>query len=155
MSHFQTKIELSHENAHRRQEAVYNFIYCFPLCDYILHSEDIPRLILGEEMKMDMATSDYIAGRELEHLGLVQGSIVKVKNIGQDFKAVMKTIVGGEIQQYTELMQEVRAAATERMQQEAQSMRADAIIAVRYATAQIMDSAAEIVAYGTAVRYKK
>lgn len=104
---------------------------------------------------MDMSTTNCIAGKELEHLGLVQGSIVKAKNIGQDFKAVVKTIVGGEIQQYTELMQEARADATERMKQEAQSMGADAIVAIRYATSQIMDSAAEIVAYGTAVRYKK
>lgn len=103
---------------------------------------------------MDMATTDYITGKELEYLGFVKGNIVQVKNIGQDLKAVVKTVVGGEIHQYTELMQEARATATERMVQEAQNMGADAIVAVRYATAQLMDTAAEIMAYGTAVRYK-
>lgn len=103
---------------------------------------------------MNMATTDYIAGKELEYLGFVQGNIVQAKNIGQDLKAVVKTVVGGEIQQYTELMQEARATATERMVKEAQNMGADAIVAVRYATAQLMDTAAEIMAYGTAVRYK-
>ena len=104
---------------------------------------------------MDMATADTIAGKELEHLGLVQGNIVLAKHIGQDIMAGFKAIVGGEIQQFTELLKEARATATERMVQEAQSMGADAIVTVRYATSQIMDPAAEVMAYGTAVRYKK
>lgn len=104
---------------------------------------------------MDMATTDYITGKELEHLGLVQGSIVQSKHIGKDIMAVMQTVVGGEIVPYTELMQEARAAAAKRMIQEAQNMGADAIVAIRYATAQLMDTAAEVMAYGTAVRYKK
>ncbi len=103
---------------------------------------------------MYLATTDFVAGKELEHLGLVQGNIVDSKHIGKDIMAGLKTIVGGEIQQYTELMKEARRIATERMIQEAQNMGADAIIAVRYSTAQIMDTAAEIMVYGTAVRYK-
>jgi len=104
---------------------------------------------------MELSTTDYIAGKELENLGLVQGNIVTTKHIGQDFMAGLKSIVGGEIQQFSELLREARATATERMIQEAQKLGADAIVAVRYATAQIMDPAAEVMAYGTAVRYKK
>ena len=104
---------------------------------------------------MDIATTDYIAGKELEHLGLVQGNVVLTKHIGQDIMAGLKAIVGGEILQFTELLKEARVTATERMIQEAQNLGADAIITVRYSTAQIMDPAAEVMAYGTAVRYKK
>ncbi|MCL2321529.1 MAG: YbjQ family protein [Oscillospiraceae bacterium] len=104
---------------------------------------------------MDLATTDYIAGKELEHLGLVQGNIVLTKHIGQDIMAGLKAIVGGEIIQFTELLKEARTTATERMIQEAQNLGADAIITIRYSTAQIMDPAAEVMAYGTAVRYKK
>lgn len=104
---------------------------------------------------MDIATTDYISGKELEYLGLVQGSIVQSKNIGKDIKAVMQTFVGGEIIPYTELMQDARADATKRMIEEAKRLEADAIVAVRYTTAQLMDTAAEMMAYGTAVRYKK
>lgn len=104
---------------------------------------------------MDISTTDYIAGKELEHLGLVQGSIVLSKHIGQDIMAGFKAIVGGEIQTFTELMQEARSTAMKRMIQEAQNMGADAIVTIRYATAQIMDPVAEVMAYGTAVRYKK
>lgn len=104
---------------------------------------------------MEMATTDHIAGKELEYLGFVQGSIVLSKHLGQDLMAGFKAIVGGEIKQFTELMQEARTTATSRMIQEAQSMGADAVVAVRYATAQIMDPVAEVIAYGTAVRYKK
>ena len=104
---------------------------------------------------MDMATTDYIAGKEVEHLGLVRGNIVMTKHLGQDIMAGFKAIVGGEIQQFTELLNDARNTATERMVQEAQNLGADAIIMVRYATSQIMDPAAEVMAYGTAVRYKK
>ncbi len=103
---------------------------------------------------MDIATTDFIAGKELVHLGLVQGNTVNSKHIGKDIMAGLQTIIGGEIQPYTELMREARKIATDRMIQDAQSMGADAIIAVRYSTAQIMETAAEIMVYGTAVRYK-
>lgn len=102
---------------------------------------------------MMLATTDYITGKQLEHLDLVQGNVVQTKSIGKDIKAVGKIIVGGEIKQYTELMKEARSIATERMIQEAKEMGADAIVAVRYATLDIMDTASEVMAYGTAVKY--
>jgi len=102
---------------------------------------------------MDLATTECILGKELEFLGLVRGSIVLTRHIGKDLMAGFKAIVGGEIKQFTELLQEARNTATERMIQEAQNLRADAIVTIRYATAEIMDSAAEVMAYGTAVRY--
>jgi len=104
---------------------------------------------------MDIATTDYITGKELEHLGLVQGNIVLTRHIGQDIMAGLKAIAGGEIQQFTELLKDARVTAVERMVKEAQNLGADAVVAVRYATSQIMDPAAEVMAYGTAVRYKK
>lgn len=104
---------------------------------------------------MKLSTMDYITGRELEHLGLVQGNVVQTKHIGKDLMAVGKMIVGGEIQQYTELLKEARGVATERMIQEAQALEADAIVAVRYSTSDIMDTASEVMVYGTAVRYQK
>ena len=103
---------------------------------------------------MLLSTMDYITGKELEQLGLVQGNVVQTKSIGKDFKAIGRTLVGGEIQQYTELLKEARNIATERMVQEANEMGADAIVAVRYATSNIMDTASEVMAYGTAVRFK-
>jgi len=104
---------------------------------------------------MDIATTDYITGKELEHLGLVQGNIVLTRHIGQDIMAGLKAIAGGEIQQFTELLKDARVTAVEHMVKEAQNLGADAVVAVRYATSQIMDPAAEVMAYGTAVRYKK
>jgi len=104
---------------------------------------------------MYLSTTESVAGQELECLGLVQGNIVLARHIGQDFMAGLKAVVGGEIQQYTDLLREARTTATERMVQEARNLGADAVVMVRYATAQIMDPAAEVMAYGTAVRFKK
>jgi uncharacterized protein YbjQ (UPF0145 family) len=104
---------------------------------------------------MDMATTDCIAGKELEYLGLVRGSIVLTRHIGKNIMAGFKSIAGGEIQQFTGLLQEARNTATERMVQEAKALGADAITAIRYATSQIMDPAAEVMVYGTAFKYKK
>ena len=103
---------------------------------------------------MLLTTMDYITGKELEPLGLVQGNVVQTKGIRKDLKAIGKAMVGGEIQEYTALLKEARGIATERMIQEANEMGADAIVAVRYATSDIMDSASEVMAYGTAVKYK-
>ena len=102
---------------------------------------------------MILSTMDYITGKELEQLGLVQGNVVQTKSIGKDIRAIGRTIVGGEIKQYTELLKEARCTATERMIQEAQTLGADAIVAVRYTTSDIMDSASEVMAYGTAVKF--
>ena len=97
---------------------------------------------------------DHIPGREIEALGLVKGTVVQSKNFGKDFMAGMKTLVGGEIKSYTEMLTEARQIATKRMVDEAEALGADAIVNVRFGSSSIMQSAAEVVAYGTAVRYK-
>lgn len=102
---------------------------------------------------MILATSENISGKTLEHMGLVKGNVVQSKHIGKDFMAGLKNIVGGEVTAYTEMLSEARKIATDRMTAEAQAMGADAIVAVRYASASIMEGAAEILAYGTAVRF--
>ena len=108
---------------------------------------------IEEAIKMQLTTTEYIAGKELGHLGLVQGNVVQTKNLGKDFKAIGRAIVGGEINDYTELLKNARGVATERMIQEAKELGADAIVAVRYATSGIMDTASEVMAYGTAVKF--
>lgn len=97
---------------------------------------------------------DYIPGKELEVLGLVKGTVVQSKHLGRDFMAGLKTIVGGEIRGYTEMLVEARQIATRRMAEEAEGLGADAVINVRYGSAAVMAGAAEVIAYGTAVRYK-
>lgn len=102
---------------------------------------------------MKIYTTDYITGKQLGTLGLVQGSTVQSKHIGRDIAASFKTIVGGELKGYTEMMNEARKKATDRMIEQAEAMGADAIISVRYASSAVMDGAAEIMAYGTAVKF--
>ena len=97
---------------------------------------------------------DHIPGREIEPLGLVKGTIVQSKNFGKDFMATMKTLVGGEIVVYTEMLNEARQIATKRMVDEAQALGADAIVNVRYGSSSVMQGAAEVVAYGTAVKVR-
>ena len=97
---------------------------------------------------MKLVNIDYIPGKELEVLGIVKGTVVQSKNFGKDFMAGMKTLVGGEITGYTEMLNE----ATKRMVDEAQAMGADAIINIRYGSSAVMQGAAEVIAYGTAVR---
>ena len=103
---------------------------------------------------MILVNTDYITGRELEMLGLVQGSTIQSKNIGRDITQALKSIVGGELESYTDMMNQARALATQRMTQQAEAMGADAIVAVRYASSTVMEGAAEIIAYGTAVKFK-
>jgi uncharacterized protein YbjQ (UPF0145 family) len=102
---------------------------------------------------MKIYTTDYITGKNLETLNLVQGSTVQSKHIGRDLAASFKTIVGGELKGYPEMMNEARKVATARMIEQAEAMGADAIIAVRYSSSAVMDGAAEIMAYGTAVKF--
>lgn len=105
---------------------------------------------------MKLVNIDYIPGYEIvEALGIVKGQIVQSKNIGRDFMAGMKTIVGGEITSYTDMISLARSMATKRMVDEAESLGADAIINVRYGSSSVMNGAAEIIAYGTAVKLKK
>lgn len=105
-----------------------------------------------EEKKMKLVSIDYIPGKEIDALGIVKGTVVQSKNIGRDFMAGMKTLVGGEIAGYTEMLNEARQIATKRMVDEAQALGADAVIGVRYGSSAVMQGAAEIVAYGTAVK---
>ena len=97
---------------------------------------------------------DSIPGKKIEALTIVKGSVVQSKNFGKDFMAGMKTLVGGEITGYTEMLIEARQIATKRMVDEAETLGADAVINVRYGSASVMQGAAEVIAYGTAVRYK-
>lgn len=104
---------------------------------------------------MKIVTTDFITGEEIkETLGIVKGEVVQSKNIGRDFMAGMKTIVGGEIAGYTDMMREARQIATKRMVDDAESLGADAIISVKYGSSAIMQNAAEIIVYGTAVKLK-
>lgn len=102
---------------------------------------------------MKLVNIDYIPGEEIsEVLGIVKGQIVQSKNIGRDFMAGMKTIVGGEITSYTDMISTARQIATKRMVDEAKSLGADAVINVRYGSSSVMNGAAEIIVYGTAVK---
>jgi uncharacterized protein YbjQ (UPF0145 family) len=103
---------------------------------------------------MKLVTIDSIPGREFEALGMVKGTIVQSKNFGRDFMAAMKTLVGGEIVSYTEMLNEARQIATKRMVDEAEKLGADAVVGVRYGSSAVMQGAAEVVAYGTAVKLK-
>lgn len=103
---------------------------------------------------MQLVNIDYIPGKEIEALGLVKGTVVYSKNLGRDFMAGMKTLVGGEIEGYTEMLITARQIATKRMVDEAEGLKADAIVNVRFGSSSVMQGAAEVVAYGTAVKFK-
>ena len=102
---------------------------------------------------MLIVTTEYISGKELEMLGMVKGSTIQTKHLGKDITQSFKTLVGGELTAYTEMMNDARALATKRMVQEAEALGADAIVGVRYGSAAVMQSAAEVMAYGTAVKF--
>lgn len=115
--------------------------------------EDIKPVTLHEEEKiMVLVNIDYIPGKEFEVLGMAKGTVVQSKNFGKDFMAGMKTLVGGEIAGYTEMLTEARQIATKRMVDEAAALGADAVINIRYGSSSVMQGAAEVVAYGTAVK---
>lgn len=103
---------------------------------------------------MILVNTDYISGKELEMLGLVKGSTIQTKNVGKDITQGFKHLVGGELKAYNEMMNDARALATKRMVQEAESMGADAVVNIRYASSAIMSGAAEVIVYGTAVKFK-
>ena len=103
---------------------------------------------------MILVNTDYISGKELEMLGLVKGSTIQSKNIGRDITQSFKTLVGGELGAYTQMMNDARALATKRMVAEAEQLGADAVVNVRYSSASVMQGAAEVMAYGTAVKFK-
>ena len=103
---------------------------------------------------MKLINIDYIPGQEFDVLGMVKGNVVQSKNLGKDIGAGFKTLVGGELKGYTEMLQEARQIATKRMVDEAESLGADAVINVKFASSAIMQGAAEVIAYGTAVKFK-
>ncbi|MGN0601173.1 MAG: YbjQ family protein [Oscillospiraceae bacterium] len=102
---------------------------------------------------MILVNTDYISGKKLEMLGLVKGSTIQTKNVGKDIMQSFKNLVGGELKSYTEMMNEARALATKRMVGEAEQLGADAVVNVRYASSAIAAGAAEVMAYGTAVKF--
>lgn len=101
---------------------------------------------------MKLYNIDHIPGAEIEALGLVSGTTVQAVHLGRDFMAGLKNLVGGEVEGYTEMIQEARRIAVRRMTQEAERLGADAVVNVRFGTSSVMQSAAEVCAYGTAVR---
>ena len=102
---------------------------------------------------MKLVTIESIPGQPYEVLNAVKGTVVYSKNFGRDFMAGMKTLVGGEIAGYTEMLIEARQIATKRMVDEAEALGADAVVGLRYASSSVMQGAAEVVAYGTAVKF--
>ncbi len=102
---------------------------------------------------MKILTIETIPGQSYEALDIVKGTVVYSKNLGRDFMAGMKGLVGGEIVGYTELLNEARQIATKRMVDAAEALGADAIVGARYASSSVMQGAAEVVAYGTAVKF--
>lgn len=103
---------------------------------------------------MLIVNTNYISGKETEMLGLVKGSTVQTVHAGKDIMNSFKTLVGGELSSYNEMMNDARALATKRMCEEAEQLGADAVINIRYASSSITQGAAEVMAYGTAVKYK-
>ena len=102
---------------------------------------------------MILTNVETVPGKKIvEHYGLVQGSTIRAKHVGRDIMASLKNLVGGELKGYTELMREARGEATRRMMEEASQLGANAIVNVRYATSSVAQGAAELFAYGTAVK---
>ena len=102
---------------------------------------------------MDIYTIETVPGKQIVPLGLVKGATVQTKHFGKDFLAGFKNLVGGEIKSYTDMLNEARQIATDRMVAEAKALGADAVVGVRYASSEVMQGAAEVFAYGTAVRF--
>ena len=102
---------------------------------------------------MKLVTIETIPGQTFEALDVVKGTVVYSKNFGRDFMAGMKTLVGGEIVGYTEMLNEARAISTKRMVEAAEALGADAVVGMRYASSAVMQGAAEVIAYGTAVKF--
>ncbi|MCK4503752.1 MAG: YbjQ family protein [Desulfuromonadales bacterium] len=102
---------------------------------------------------MIMTNVNTVPGKKIvEHFGIVQGSTVRAKHVGRDFMASLKNLVGGELKGYTELLQDSREEAMKRMEAQARQMGANAVVNIRFATSSVAQGAAELFAYGTAVR---
>ena len=103
---------------------------------------------------MIVVNTDFITGKKIVTLSLVKGSTIQSKHLGKDIVQAFKSMVGGELTAYNEMMNEARAIATKRMVAEAEELGADAVVNIRYASAAVMQGAAEVIAYGTAVKFK-
>lgn len=102
---------------------------------------------------MILVNTDFITGKQIETISIVKGTTIRAKHLGKDILSGLKMIAGGELVEYEEMINEARAIATKRMVDEAESLHADAVINVRYATSNVAQGAAEVMAYGTAVRF--
>lgn len=102
---------------------------------------------------MILVNTDYISGKNIETISIVKGSTIQSKHVGKDIMNSLKTIVGGELDSYNKMMNEARAIATKRMVEEATQLGADGIVNIRYASSAIMQGAAEVIVYGTAVKF--
>ncbi len=121
-----------------------------PSMSLLLQTEPFSRTSMSELILTNIET---IPGRRItEHYGLVSGNTIRAKNIGKDIGASLKNLVGGELKAYTELMQESRRQAVDRMVEQAQALGANAVVNVRFSTSSVTQGAAELYVYGTAVR---
>ena len=101
---------------------------------------------------MIITTSDHVEGKSIvKTIGLVRGNTIRARNVGRDIRAAVKSVVGGEITDYTQMMTEAREQAIQRMVEEAEKQGANAVVGMRFATSMIMQNAAEVLAYGTGV----
>ncbi|MDE2877140.1 MAG: YbjQ family protein [Gemmatimonadota bacterium] len=104
---------------------------------------------------MIVVNTETVPGHEVaEALGVVRGSTIRAKHIGRDIMAGLRNVVGGEVKEYTEMLTETRNESVHRMKEEARALGADAVVNVRFATSQVMAGAAELLVYGTAVRFR-
>ena len=103
---------------------------------------------------MILVNTDFITDKEIETISIVKGSAILAKHIGKDILSGIKTIVGGELTEYNDMMNEARSMATKRMVDEAEAYGADGVVNIRYASAEVVSGAAEVIAYGTAVRFR-
>lgn len=103
---------------------------------------------------MILVNTDFVSGREIETIQVVKGSTIRAKHLGKDILSGLKTLVGGELKAYVEMINEARAISTKRMVEEAEKLGADAVINIRYSTSNVMQGAAEILVYGTAVKFR-
>jgi len=104
---------------------------------------------------MIVVNTENVPGHEVaEALGVVRGSTIRAKHIGRDIMASLRNVVGGEVKEYTEMLTETRNESVHRMKQEARALGADAVVNLRFSTSQVMAGAAELLAYGTAVRFR-
>jgi len=104
---------------------------------------------------MILVNTDFISGKELETLRLVRGGTIQSRHLGKDIGQAFKSLIGGELKSYNEMMNTARALATKRMVEDAERRGADGIVNIRYATSNGAQNAAEVIAYGTAVKFKE